>query len=86
MIHYKFWMVFAEGGQAPNKQYFSKVDAREEAKRLAKKNGRPVYMLESVVGYEVPEPALSEFRTDERAPQADGANVTGLEPAQEVTK
>lgn len=70
MTNYKFWMVFAEGGQSPNKQHFSEFDARAEAQRLAKKNGRRAYVLESVTGYEVPEPAVSEFRTDEYAPQA----------------
>jgi len=69
-MKYKFWMVWAEGGQAPNKQHFSEFDARTEAQRLAKKNNRPAYVLESVTGYEVPEPAVSEFSTDECAPQA----------------
>lgn len=27
MTHYKFWMVFAEGGQAPNKQHFVEAEA-----------------------------------------------------------
>lgn len=36
-MKYKFWMVWAEGGQAPNKQHFSEFDARTEAQRLAKK-------------------------------------------------
>ena len=70
MTRYKFWMVFAEGGQAPNKQHFVEAEAVAEAHRLAKKNGRPAYVLESMMGYEVPEPALSKFKTDEHAPQA----------------
>lgn len=67
---YKFWMVFAEGGQAPNKQHFTKTEAAAEAHRLAKKNGRPAYVLESVLGYEVPEPLVVKFETREPAPQA----------------
>lgn len=70
MKHYKFWMVFAEGGQAPNKQHFSEAEARQEAQRIAKKNGQLAYVLESVAGFEVPEPSVSEFKTDERAPRA----------------
>ena len=67
---YKFWMVFAEGGQAPNKRHFTEAEAAEEARRLAKKNGRPAYVLESVLGYEVPEPPVVKFETREHAPQA----------------
>ena len=70
MMRYKFWMVFTECGQSPNKQHFTQDEADAEAQRLAKKNGRPAYVLESVGGYEVPEPSLSKFKTDERAPQA----------------
>ena len=70
MTHYKFWMVFAEGGQAPNKRHYTQAEADAEAQRLTKKNRRPAYVLESVGGYEVPEPSLSKFKTDEHAPQA----------------
>jgi hypothetical protein len=69
---YKFWMVFAEGGQAPNKQHFTEAEAMAEAHRLAKKNGRPAYVLESVIGYEVPEPLVVKFETREHAPQHAG--------------
>jgi hypothetical protein len=68
MDHYKFWMVFAEGGQAPNKQHFVEADAVSEAHRLAKKNGRPAYVLESMMGYEVPEPLVVKFATSEAQP------------------
>ena len=69
---YKFWMVFAEGGQAPNKQHFTEAEAMAEAHRLAKTNGRPAYVLESVIGYEVPEPLVVKFETREHAPQHAG--------------
>lgn len=65
MTRYKFWMVYAEGGQAPNKQHFVEAGAVAEARRLAKKNGRPAYVLESMLGYEVPEPLVVEFATSE---------------------
>lgn len=70
MERYKFWMVFAEGGQAPNKQHFVRAEAEAEAQRLAKKNGRPAYVLESLGGYEIPEPAIGSFETREVAPVA----------------
>jgi hypothetical protein len=70
MAHYKFWMVFAEGGQAPNKQHFVEAEAVAEAHRLAKKNGRPAYVLESKIGYEVPEPLVVKFATNEAQPVA----------------
>ena len=68
MTHYKFWMVFAEGGAAPNKQHFLEVEAVAEAHRLAKKNGRPAYVLESMIGYSVPEPLVVKFSTGETKP------------------
>lgn len=68
--HYKFWMVFAEGGQAPNKQHFDRNEAEKEAIRLAKKNGRPAYLLESILGYEIPEPTVGSFDTSEVMPSA----------------
>ena len=70
MTHYKFWMVFAEGGQAPRKQHFIEAKAVAEAQRLAKENGRPVYVLESMMGYEVPEPLVVKFATSETQPVA----------------
>ena len=69
MTYYKFWMVFAEGGQAPNKQHFVEAEAVSEARRLAKKNGRPVYVLESMMGYDVPEPLVVKFATNDVHPQ-----------------
>ena len=71
MTRYKFWMVYAEGGQAPNKQHFVEAEAVAEARRLAKKNGRPAYVLESMMGYEVPEPLVVKFATSESQPVAD---------------
>lgn len=70
MTHYKFWMVFAEGWQAPNKQHFVEAEAVAEAHPLAKKNGRPAYVLASMMGYEVPEPLVVKFATSEAQPVA----------------
>ena len=74
MTHYKFWMVFAEGGQSPNRQHFVEAEASAEARRLAKKNGRPAYVLESKFGYEVPEPLVVKFSTAEVHPVAEQAD------------
>lgn len=71
MKQYKFWMVFAEGGQSPRKQHYEKGEAEEEAQRLARLNGRPAYVLESVCGYEIPEPVVNRFLTDGAAPQEE---------------
>ena len=70
MSKYKFWMVFAEGGGHPNKQHWSQEAAEMEAIRLAQKNQKPVYVLESLAGYEVPTPMVSRFLINETMPRA----------------
>jgi hypothetical protein len=70
MAHYTIGRGVAEGGQAPNKQHFVEAEAVAEAHRLAKKNGRPAYVLESKIGYEVPEPLVVKFATNEAQPVA----------------
>ena len=43
----KFWMIVVDGGNAPTKRHTSLVLAREEAERLASKEGRRAHILES---------------------------------------
>ena len=62
---YKFWMLVADGHM--HKQYWSKASAELEAIRLAQKNGKPVYVLQSVSGYEVLPPTVFKFNTDKAA-------------------
>lgn len=45
----KFWMIVVDGGNAPTKRHTSLVLAREEAERLASKEGRRAHILESTV-------------------------------------
>ena len=72
MTHHKFWMVYSEGGQSPKAKHDSERSAAEEAHRLAKLNGRPAYVLESISGYEVPEPLVVKFSTKESLPTPAG--------------
>ena len=44
-----FYMVFVEGGTAPNTKHESKELAHAEAERLCKKIGKDTYVLKSVV-------------------------------------
>lgn len=67
--YYRFWMVYAEGGGAPARKHFFRDEAEAEAERLAVKNGRPVYVLESKGGYDIPEPKVTTFSTHETAPE-----------------
>jgi len=46
----KFWMVYVEGGKAPEKRHANKCDAIAEAGRLYLVMSKRVYVLE-VVGY-----------------------------------
>lgn len=68
MTHYKFWMVYSKGGHARTKKHDSEKSAAAEAHRIAKSNGRPAYVLESISGYEVPEPLVVKFATKESQP------------------
>jgi len=43
-----FWMCVVENGGPPTMKHLHQGLARDEAERLAKKTGRPVYLLEAV--------------------------------------
>ena len=68
---YKFWMVFAEGGQAPHKRHLHRDDAENEAARIAAKNGRPAYVLEAVCFFEVTIPPVRRVAMDETATRVE---------------
>jgi hypothetical protein len=40
-----FFMVFAEGGHAPQCRHYTSEQAQQEAERIARKIGRPTYVL-----------------------------------------
>lgn len=44
----KFWMLYAEGGNAPTAEHQTYESAKAEAERLAEKLGRKIYVLEAV--------------------------------------
>jgi hypothetical protein len=55
----KFWMVIrgdGEGSATSAKRHYSFVDARNEAERLARKEGVPFYVLEAIGRCEVATP------------------------------
>ena len=66
---YKIWMVWVDGGSAPNKAHFSKQEASQEAVRLAGKTGHRTYLLESVGYYMTPKPQVAFVKTNEVAPE-----------------
>jgi len=68
MTEYRMWMVWVEGGSAPNKQHWSRLEAETEAGRLAIKERKRVYVLASVGYCYVPEPNVEFTETDEVAP------------------
>lgn len=41
----QFWMVYVDGGDSPRHQHTSYQSAKEEAERLARKEGRRVFVL-----------------------------------------
>lgn len=58
-MEYKFWMVKAENGGAPNKVHATKDAATEEAKRLAKTHqGARFYVLEAMTVWATAEPQV----------------------------
>lgn len=60
-MQYKYWMVHAVTGGAPNKQYLKAGDAIAEAKRLSANDpGRRFCVLETVSCFEVPKPVAVE--------------------------
>ena len=44
----KFWMVYVEGKSSPTKKHADFNEAYDEARRLAKKEGRDTYLLQAV--------------------------------------
>ena len=60
--------LFAEGGQAPKNRFV--VRRSRGRSSTAQKNNRPAYVLESLGGYEIPEPVIGSFETREVAPVA----------------
>ena len=69
MTRYKFWMVFADGGHAPTKRHFSQAEAEAEAQRIAQKNRRAAYVLETAAVYEPPDPPVVRFATEKILPK-----------------
>jgi hypothetical protein len=49
----KFWMLWVPTRGEPKVKHETRQIAEEEAKRLANKNGEPVYLLECVGCYEL---------------------------------
>lgn len=61
-MQYKYWMVHAVTGGAPNKRYLQQEQAASEAKRLATvEPGRRFCVLEVVSCFEVPKPQPVEI-------------------------
>lgn len=60
----KFWMVYREGGNSPIKKHFDVKEAEAEAMRVTIKTGKPAYVLESMCGFEVPQPEVTQFNTE----------------------
>jgi len=64
MLNRKFWIVLVEGNKVPGigfHAHYSLNDAKEEAERLIRKEGKPAVVLESILRGEVrcPEPPIS---------------------------
>jgi hypothetical protein len=76
-MEYKFWMVKAENGGAPNKVHNTQEAATEEAKRLAKQHqGARFYVLEAMTVWATAEPIVTGI-TVERAPICGTNNDAG---------
>lgn len=58
-----FWMVYVDGASLPKVKHYDKNVAVSEAERLAKKDGRTVYLLFACGGYKLQETPVVEFRT-----------------------
>lgn len=51
-MNYRFYMVWVEGKPAPTKKYYIKDEAVEEAKRLAAKEMKVAYVMQSDERYQ----------------------------------
>lgn len=58
-----FWMVYVDGASLPKVKHYDKKVAQDEAERLAKKEGRTVYVLFACEGYKLQEPPVVGFKT-----------------------
>ncbi len=47
-MYKKFWMCYVEGTGVPQQRHRSVVNAQIEAERLARKEGKVVYLLEAI--------------------------------------
>lgn len=58
-----FWMVYVDGASLPKVKHYDKNVAVSEAERLARREGRTVYILFACEGYKLQEPPVVSFRT-----------------------
>lgn len=62
----KFWMLLVDGTETCRKRHYALVEARQEAERLARQEGRTVALLEMVEYCEIaPSPVEWEVAKDE---------------------
>lgn len=48
----KFFMLFAENGNAPTAKWYTMEDAKTEAARIVSKTGKQVYILEALYRFD----------------------------------
>lgn len=77
-MEYKFYMVWVEGKPAPTKKHYDKEAAVAEAKRLAEKEMKAAYVLESEESYRPTLHIATEY-IYQNAPEG----YTGEEPCSE---
>lgn len=58
-----FWMVYVDGASLPKVKHHNKEVAKAEAERLARKEGKTVYVLYACEGYKLQEAPVVSFRT-----------------------
>ena len=69
----KFWMCWVSGTEGTHKRYEVRVDAMVEAQRLARREHKPVYLLESIDCVRVAYSPLV-WDTDEKEPLRAGGS------------
>lgn len=60
-----FWMIYVEGGGSPTFKHTTWQSVETEAKRLAQQTGKKVYILGSVVSYQINEFIVEDCRTND---------------------
>lgn len=60
---FKFWCLFAEGGVSPGNRFDDKEKAETAAQELCLRQGKTIYVLESISGFEMPKPTINAFAT-----------------------